>query len=398
MSLIPPAETPGPKPLPTNVKLLGLASLLNDTASEMLAPLMPDFLMTVLGGKEWQLGWIDGVGDSIASLLKLWSGAKSDHLGRRKSFVVAGYTVAALARPFIGLAAVPWHLFALRGIDRVGKGIRSAPRDAMIAEVSDETNRGRNFGFHRAMDHLGAAIGPLCAFIFLWFYPGGIRVLFLLTLIPAIPIVVLLAWGLREKQKAAAAEGATPLALHGFDRNFWIYLAALLVFTLGNSSDSFLLVRAKELGIPLVFHPILWIVFHIVKGGGNLITGKWVDRIGPRPLIWAGWLLYAATYLAFGLATSAWQVWGLFLLYGVFYALTEPAEKALVAALVGSDRKGLAFGWFNLTLGVGALPASVGFGWVYSAYGPLAAFSMGATFSLVAAVLLACVRMTPAKA
>lgn len=385
-----PPDRASRQPLPRNVVLLGWASLLNDVASEMLFPLLPTFLITVLGGNKAWLGTIDGLAETVSSLLKLWSGARSDVATSRKRFVVAGYSLAAVARPLMGLVGYPWQLLSLRVLDRVGKGIRTAPRDALIAEAAGEGTRGRAFGFHRAMDHLGAAIGPLLAFAFLWFWPNQLRILFLLAIVPAIPILLLVAIGVREDRRAAPPSGPNglKLSLKPFDGRFRLYLIALAVFTLGNSSDSFLLVRAGELGVPTAWLPVLWCVFHVVKSALSYLAGPWIDRLGARPLIWAGWLIYAATYLAFAFATAAWHAWALFLIYAVFYALTEPAEKALVANLVGAEHRGLAYGWFNLTIGIGALPASMIFGFMYEKLGPEVAFGTGAGLALVAAALL----------
>jgi len=386
-----PAPEQDRSPLPRNVLLLGVTSLLNDVASEMLFPLLPTFMISVLKGTKEQLGLLDGLADTASSLLKLWSGAASDAAGRRKGFVVFGYAVAAIARPLMAIAAAPWHLIALRTLDRVGKGVRTAPRDALIAESTPQASHGRAFGFHRAMDHLGAAIGPLLSFTFLWFWPTQLRLLFALALLPAIPILFIVVIGLREEPRPTGGPkaGGFVFSLAPFDARFRLYLLALLLFTLGNSSDSFLLVRAQELGVRPVWLPILWAVFHFAKSGLTQAAGPWIDRLGPRPLIWAGWSIYAATYLAFGLATAAWHAWALFLVYAIYYALAEPAEKALVAGLVPADRRGLAFGWFNLVIGVAALPASVVFGSVYQRVGPLAAFGMGAGLALAAAMLLA---------
>lgn len=382
-------------PLPRNVKLLGVASLLNDVASEMIFPLMPQFLITVLGGNRFHLGIIEGVAESISSLLKLWAGAWSDRAGQRKCFVVFGYAMAAVARPLIGVVTAPWHLFATRTADRIGKGLRTAPRDALIADSTDEAVRGRAFGFHRAMDHLGAAIGPILATLFLLAWPGQLRTLFLLTLIPGLAVVVLLIFGLREKFVEKPPEERLRLTLKPFDRNFRIYLLTLVIFTLGNSSDAFLLVRAGELGVPTAFLPLLWCAFHLVKSGGSLLAGRAVDKFGPRPLILMGWLIYACIYIAFALIDAAWQVWVAFLVYGMFYALTEPAEKTLVAKLVGAERKGLAFGWFNFAIGIAALPSSLIFGWLYEQHGPLVAFGWGAGLSALAAILLLFVSTKP---
>jgi MFS family permease len=373
--------------LPRNVRVLGFTSLLNDIASEMIYPLMPQFLLGVLGGSKLDLGVIEGVADSTASLLKLWSGAWSDRAGRRKGFVVFGYALAALSRPLIGLATAPWHLFAARTADRFGKGIRSAPRDALVADSTPPAMHGRAFGFNRAMDHLGAAIGPLLASAFLLAWPGQLRTLFLLTVIPGLIVVCVAMLGLQE-QPAVTKKEAPRLKLAPLDARFRLFLVALVVFTLGNASDAFLLVRAGELGVPMTWLPILWCAFHIVKSSGNAVAGRVTDRIGSRPMLLAGWLVYAMVYLAFAFATAAWHVWALFLAYGVFFALTEPAERKLAAALAGEEKKGLAFGWFNFAIGVAALPSSLIFGWIYEKYGPVAAFGWGAALAVLAAALL----------
>ena len=374
------SQTPSPpvtspqQSLPRNVKVLGGASLLNDIASEMIFPLLPNFLLTVLLGNRFYLGVIEGAADSVASLLKLWSGGRSDQAGRRKGFVVFGYSLAAVTRPLIGVIVAPWQLFALRVGDRIGKGIRTSPRDALIADSTDPSIRGRAFGFHRAMDHLGAAIGPLLAAGFLLVWPDHLRTLFLVTLLPGLLVVVLLIFCLREKPATEPPKERLHLTLKPFDRNFRLYLLALVVFTLGNSSDAFLLVRAGELGVPTAILPLLWCAFHVIKSSSNLLLGRAVDKFGPRPFIYLGWLVYAGVYLAFGLATTAWEAWVLFLSYALFYGLTEPAEKTLVADLVGTERKGLAYGWYNFAIGIATLPSSLIFGALYQVYGALAAF------------------------
>lgn len=378
--------------LPRNVTLLGWASCLNDVASEMIFPLLPQFLITVLGGNRFHLGIIEGVADSAASLLKLWSGARSDRVAKRKRFVIFGYALAAVSRPVIGIISAPWQLFLTRTVDRIGKGIRTSPRDALIADSTADEFRGRAFGFHRAMDHLGAAVGPILAAGFLFFWPGELRLLFLLTIVPGLLVVGLLVLGLRETTTTEPATGRFSWTLKPFDRNFRLYLLALVVFTLGNSSDAFLLLRASELGVPTAMLPLLWFAFHIVKSGGNLLVGGLVDRVGPRLPLFVGWFIYAGVYLAFGLATAAWHAWAFFLIYAVFYSLTEPAEKTLIANLVGPAEKGLAFGWYNFTIGIAALPSSLVFGALYEYGGPLVAFGWGAALALVAVTLLSGVR------
>jgi MFS family permease len=368
--------------------VLGGASLLNDIASEMIFPLLPNFLLTVLLGNRFYLGVIEGAADSAASLLKLWSGGRSDQAGRRKGYVLFGYSLAALTRPLIGVIVAPWQLLALRVGDRIGKGVRTSPRDALIADSTDPSIRGRAFGFHRAMDHLGAAVGPLLAVGFLQLWPDHLRTLFLVTLLPGLLVLALLAFGLRETPPAGPPKERLHLTLKPFDRNFRRYLFALVVFTLGNSSDAFLLVRAGELGVPTALLPLLWCAAHVVKSSSNLWLGRAVDRLGPRPLLSLGWLLYAGVYVAFALATTAWQAWACFLAYALFYGLTEPAEKTLVAQLAGGERKGLAYGWYNFAIGIATLPASLIFGALYEVYGALAAFGWGAGLALAAVILM----------
>jgi MFS family permease len=401
--------------LPRNVLVLGWASLLNDLASEMLFPLLPTFLITVLKGTKEQLGWIDGLADSTSSLLKLWAGAASDRVGRRKVFVVVGYLLAGVARPLIALCTAPWQLLALRAIDRVGKGIRTAPRDALVAQSVLPEARGRAFGLQRAMDHLGAALGPLVAFAFLSVFPGQLRWLFALAALPAIPILVSLVVGLNESPPALGPplernEAGTAQAGHEaspsggwppwrtLDDHFLRYLVAVLLFTLGNSSDSFLLLRAGELGVAVAWLPVLWAGFHVLKSVGSQAAGPWIDRWAPRPVLVAGWGIYALCYLGFATAAAAWHVVAVFMAYAAYYALAEPAEKALVAQLAPAHQRGTAYGWFHLTVGLGALPASVLFGILYDRVGAGAAFGTGAALAVCANLVLATVGVPPRKA
>ncbi len=381
------------QPLPPNVKVLGWVSFLNDVASEMIVPLLPKFLMTILGGSVFFLGIIEGTADSVSSIVKLWSGGWSDRIGSRKGLVLFGYALAAVTRPLIGIITAPWQLLPIRLADRIGKGTRNSPRDALIADSVVPEIRGRAFGFNRAMDHLGAAVGPILAAVFLFFFPNQYSTLFLLTVIPGLSVVLLLALGLRETTRQTAIVPTTAWTLTPFGTGFRRYLMALVVFTLGNSSDAFLLVRASDLGVPTAMLPILWFAFHVLKSGGNMIAGRVVDRVGSRPMILGGWLLYAGIYLGFALASTQWHIWLLFSGYAMFYAITEPAEKTLVANLVGANNRGLAYGWFNAAVGIGTLPASLLFGWLYQTFGALVAFGAGAAFAFLAGVMLLSVRM-----
>jgi len=388
-----------PKKMPRAVLVLGLASLLNDIASEMVFPLLPMFVVTVLGGTRASLGIIEGAADSLASLLKLVAGHWSDQSRNRRRFILFGYGMTALLRPILGFMTAPWQVGAIRLADRFGKGVRSAPRDALIADVTPPNERGRAFGFNRSMDHAGAAIGPLFAMLFLWFWPDQLRVLMVLAVIPGALLIALITLGLPRAEAHQEGESAGPLhlTLRPFDRRFRGFLVALVLFTLGNSSDAFLLIRAGELGVPTVWLPGLWCVFHIAKSFGAGWMGKQVDRFGPRRMIVAGWAWYAVVYLLFALATAAWHMWALFLLYAVFYSLTEPAEKTLVALLAGPNRRGLAFGWFNFSVGIATLPASVVFGFLYDRFGPLVAFGSGSALAIAASVLFTVVTRPSAE-
>lgn len=375
------------QPLPRNVWLLGAASLLNDTASEVIFSLTPAFLKSI-GGTPQHLGVIEGLADTVAALLKLQAGGWSDRLRARRMFVIVGYVVAALIRPFSALAQVPWHLVSIRLIDRIGKGLRTAPRDALLAESVPETSRGRAFGLHRAMDHLGAALGPLLATLFLYFYPGYMRTLFALTAIPGLLVLVAVLMVREEprQEKSAESDKAAGNKTSPLPRRFLWFLAAMVVFALGNSSDAFLLQRCLDMGLAELWLPTIWFAFHIAKSTGNVLVGRLVDRIGARWPLLAGWTLYAAVYLGFAAASQAWQAIALFMLYSVFYSLTESAEKTIVTQLVPPEQKGRAFGWFHFCIGIAALPANLVFGALYVLH-PWLAFGLGAALAGVACVL-----------
>jgi len=378
--------------MPLNVKLLALASLLNDIASETVYPLLPKFLLSTLGGNRFWLGAIEGLADSLASLLKIQFGAWSDRARNRKPFVVVGYLVAALARPLHAAVSTPSQLLSARLGDRFGKGVRTAARDALISDSSPPAIRGRAFGFHRAMDHLGAAIGPVLATLYLLVWPDALRSLFLLTAIPGAIVVIVLWCGLREPERHGSESVSGSSTPKPFDKNFIRFLVAMLLFTLGNSSDAFLLVRAEEVGVPVVYLPLLWAVFHVAKSVGNLIAGAWVDRIGPRTMLFVGWGFYATIYLAFAVATSRTAVIALFATYAVYYALTEPAEKTMVSLLVPRSRSGAAYGWFHGAIGFAALPSSMIFGGLYERWGYTIAFGFGALQAVIAMSVLLAVR------
>ena len=389
-----------------NVLWLAIVSLLTDTASEMIYPLLPLFLVGTLGAGPAFLGLVEGVAESASSLLKLASGWASDRLRRRRPLVIAGYGIAAVVRPFIAFAAAPWHVLVIRFTDRVGKGVRTAPRDALLADSVPPAMRGRVFGFHRAADHAGAVIGPLLASALLLLLGGRLRPVFLIAAVPGLLAVLVLTLRVRETRappaapaparEPAAAEAASGGA-SGLGAPFVRYLCVLGLFTLGNATDAFLLLYANGLGVPATAVPLLWGVHHVSKMLWNVPGGALADRFGPRPAIVAGWAVYAATYAGFAFATEAWHAWALFVGYGLFYGLTEAPEKVLVAAFAPAHRRGAAFGAFHGTIGLTALPASVLFGVLWSAFGPAAAFLTGAAIALAASLLLALVVPAPAE-
>ena len=390
-----------------NVLALSLVSFLTDVSSEMIYPLLPLFLAGTLGASAAAIGAIEGAAESVASLLKLASGWWSDRVQRRKPLVVIGYVLASVARPLVAIAQVPGHVLAIRLTDRVGKGIRTSPRDALIADSVDPSVRGRAFGVHRAADHAGAVVGPLLAFAALSWWSAEVRTVFWMAAIPGLLAVIVVMTLVREALPAArdplpavrgddaVSEPSAPAARDPLPRRFWAFLVILLLFTLGNSTDAFLLLRARDLGVPVALIPVLWAALHVVKSASSAMFGGLSDRVGRRPLIVAGWVLYALVYLAFAIATNAWHAWVLFAAYGVFFGLTEGVEKALVADIVPALRRGTAYGWYNLAIGLGALPASLIFGLVWEKAGPAAAFTLGASLALFAALGMTLLRLPP---
>ena len=398
-----------PKPkLGRNILGLSAVSFFTDVSTEMIYPFLPVFLASVLGANASFIGAIEGVAETTASLLKLVSGWWSDKVGSRKRLVVIGYGIASVVRPFTAMAGTAKQVLFIRLTDRIGKGIRTSPRDALLADSASPTARGRAFGFHAAADNAGAVVGPLLAFLFLKLQGVGsfdnskrllahdeqaLRNVFWLSAIPALVAMIVLVIVVRDVPHREAGEKAAPASVAdiggGLTKRFWAYLVVILLFTLGNSTDAFLLLRANQLGVPLALAPILWALLNFVKSATGTYGGGLSDTLGRKPLIVAGWLLYSAVYFAFGWATVAWQAWALFAVYGIFYGATEGTEKALVADIVPRTRRGSAFGWYNLAIGLGALPASLIFGAIWDRLGAPSAFVFGATLALVAAVLMA---------
>jgi MFS family permease len=359
----------------------------------MIYPLLPVYLSRVLGASAASLGVIEGVAEGINSLLKVVSGWLSD--GRaRKPLVIAGYGLSSLARPLIAITTTWPQVLTIRVLDRTGKGIRGAPRDAMLAQFATATTRGRVFGFHRAMDHTGAIVGPLIATAILFFAPENYRLVFALTIIPGAIAVALLFLVPEERVAAEASIAPSRDAATGRAANtrlpgrLYLVLAILFLFSLGNSADAFLLLKLADVLGGATYVPLLWAGLHLVKASLSTWGGGLSDRFGRKAVIVIGWTIYAGVYLGFARSSTAAAFIAWFLVYGVFFALTEGAEKALVADLTPAARSGAAFGLYNAVLGVGVLAASVAFGFLYERAGAPVAFGTGAAAAGAAAVLL----------
>ena len=383
--------------LPRNVVAIGLVSLLNDASSEIIYPLLPVFLAGSLGASARAIGISEGLAESVASLLKLFAGYLSDRLAKRKLLVVAGYSLASIARPLLAFTRTWTQVLAIRLTDRVGKGIRTAPRDAMIADTVSVEQRGLAFGFHRAMDHGGAVIGPLIGYVLVLIFvakassptTSEFSKIFLAASVPALLAVLVAIFFMRESPVHTTPEShVTKLSLRGFDGNFKRFLVVLALFTLSNSSDSFLILRATEAGVSVAMIPLLWSAHHGSKVLSSLLGGDLSDRLGRKRLIVSGWVLYAAVYAGFAFATQTVSLWILFLIYGIYFGLAEGAEKALVADLVRPEQRGTAYGLYNLAFGITVFPASFLMGMIWDWKGPTVAFLVSAMMGATAAVLL----------
>jgi MFS family permease len=389
--------------LPRNIWVLTGGSFLTDISSEMIVHLIPLFLANILGVRTITIGLIEGVAETTASLLKVFSGRYSDKLGQRKWLTVAGYSLSTIAKPFLVLANSWTAVFAVRFTDRVGKGIRTAPRDALVADSIGPEHRGLAFGLHRAGDTAGAAVGLLTALIVVWLAQGGdltlqtptFRTLVWISVIPAVLAVLLLAVGIRENPSRTKSEvEKKPLAWHDLGPSFKRFLFVVALFTLGNSADAFLILRAQERGLSVLAVMTLLFIFNVIYAAISGPASALSDKIGRRRLLVSGWLLYALLYAGFALAQTGWQISLLFAAYGVYYGLTEGSAKAFVADLVLPEQRGTAYGFYNAAIGVMALPASLFAGLLWQGiggwpgFGPAAPFVFGAVLALAAVGLL----------
>ncbi len=380
--------------LPRNVFIFGIVSFLTDVSSEMIYPLIPMFLTTVLGTSASFLGLIEGIAEATASVLKSVSGYISDRMKKKKPLVVAGYGISAISKPTIGLASHWLHVLLARFVDRTGKGIRTSPRDALIAETVDRSERGKAFGFHRAMDTLGAVLGPLLAFglldIFRRHYPDAksLRLVFLLAFIPAVLAVLVLIIFIKEKGHEKTEKRPFFGTIASLPSDFKLYLLVMATFALGNSSDTFLLLRSQNLGFGLTHIPLLYSLFNIVYALTAMPLGTLSDRIGRKNTLVLGFITYAAVYLGFALTKSPELLWVLWALYGVYYGFTEGVGRAFVADLVSEDKRGTAYGVYHMTTGLLLFPASFIAGVLWDRISPRAPFFLGSAMALLSAILI----------
>jgi MFS family permease len=383
------------KKLPRNVWIVTATSFLTDISSEMIVYLVPLFLANVLGVRTSIIGLIDGVAETTASLLKIYSGALSDKLGKRKWLTVLGYSLSTIAKPFLYIANAWGWVLGVRFFDRVGKGIRTAPRDALVADSIDPSQRGLAFGFHRAGDTLGAFVGLGLAALIVWLTQSQaefltrstFQIVILVSIIPAVLAVIVLALGAREVGKSKPAS-VPALSLKGFDSRFKYFLFVVVLFTLGNSSDAFIVLRGQERGLNVLQVMLMVMTFNFVYAALAGPLGALSDRIGRRRLILFGWLAYGLVYLGFALSKTGWQVWMLFGLYGIYYAATEGVAKALIADLVPESQRGTAYGLFAAAVGLTALPASLIAGLLWQGLGAWTGFGASAPFYFGAAMAL----------
>ena len=380
-----------------NIWFLTIASFLTDVSSEMLTNLIPLFLYNILGVQASIIGLIDGIAEATASLVKIYSGVLSDRLGKRKPLTVLGYALSTLAKPFLYFATTWLGVLAVRFTDRVGKGVRTAPRDALLAGSARSDQRGLAFGLHRAGDTAGAFFGLGIAALIIWLAQSGatqltrhtFQTVVLVSIIPAILAVLVLALGVKEVASVERSNDHLPsLGWKAFDRRFRSFLVVMVIFTLGNSSDSFIILRAQDRGLSVLQIIGMLMTFNAVYALLAGPLGSLSDRVGRKKLMFIGWTIYGLIYLGFALSRSGAQIWALFSVYGIYYALTEGVGKAFVADIVIQEQRGTAYGLFNAAIGLTVLPASLIAGILWQTFSPAAPFVFGASLSLLAGILL----------
>ena len=374
-----------------NVLTSGLVSFFTDISSEMIVPVLPLFLTVTLRAPVAAVGLIEGVAESTASILRVFAGWLSDRAGRRKPLVVAGYALSNLTKPLLAVAGAWPHVLAVRFVDRFGKGVRGAPRDALIADSVGPEHRGLAFGFHRAMDTAGAALGPLLAFAVLALLPENYRAVFWIATVPGAIAILVAVLFLRDVPRRPRAARLLRLSVARLGRPFTLFTLVATVFAVGNSSDAFLILRAKNLGLPVTAIPLIYFAFNVVYALLSTPAGALSDRLGRRRMLALGYAVFACVYLGFALVggpSARWTVPALFLVYGVYYALTEGIQRAFVVDLVPAELRATALGTFAMATGLALLPASVIAGRLWDRVGPAAPFYYGGATAAAALLLL----------
>ena len=367
-----------------NIVLAGLVSFLTDTATKMVYSIMPLFLMSI-GATKTSLSVIEGIAESTAALVKSMSGFLSDRIGRNKPFMVIGYAVTAIATPIYAAVSVPFHVLVLRFVERLGKGVRTAPRDSLIAGSALKGDTGRSFGLHKAMDNSGAILGPLLAFVVLSRFPGGYRIVFLLAAIPALLGVITLLVFIKEASGGKAPR-YTRFSFKDFPKRYYVLLGIVFLFTLGNSTDALLLVKANEVGLQMAYIPLVYLLFNLVSVIFSIPLGKLSDKVGRERILVFGYLLYAAVYFGFGYTRRPLVIIGLFAVYGLYSAATDGIQKALVSDLLDRNKQGTGLGIYNAVLGFTLLPASIIAGILYDRVDAEVPFFFGAATAIAAAL------------
>lgn len=373
------------RPLPRTVIVVSGVSLLNDFASEMVVPLIPLLLATVLAAGPVALGVIEGAADAVSNLLKLWAGRRSDVVGRRrKPYVVAGYLLSNLVRPLIGLSSSWLTVLGIRVVDRVGKGVRTAPRDALIADSVPDDRAGQAFGLHRAFDHAGAVLGALAAAAIVYFGAARLEAVIAFSAVPGVAAVALIAFGVKERARpSASASEPASLTWGSLSAPTHAYLYTIGFFALGKIPETFLLLRGHQLGMSTVELLLFWAAMHVVKVVVSEQAGRRTDRVGRRPFIMTGWMLYAVALFALAFVAKPAMLWAWGLALGFYFGLTEGAERALVRDLAAPAERGTAYGWFHMIVGLAAIPAGLLLGGLWSLYGVTTAFLVSSVIAVL---------------